>query len=86
MVILYVVAFIAIGAIIGFAGSRLFEGSNPVISILLGLVGSLGLSWVASLLGIGGGFLSLTLWGIVAAIIGACLLVGIYGFVNKRLN
>lgn len=86
MVILYVVAFVAIGAVIGFLGSRLFEGSNPVISILLGLVGSLGLSWVASLLGLGGGFLALTLWGIVTAIIGACLLVGLYGIINKRLN
>ena len=86
MVILYIAAFVAIGVVIGFLGSRLFEGSSPVISILMGLVGSLGLSWLGSLFGLGGGFLSFTLWGLVIAILGACLLTGIYGFISKRMG
>lgn len=85
MTVVSVLVFIAIGALIGFAAKRLlFEKASATISILLGIVGSTGLSWGASLLGWGSGILGFSAWGIFAAIIGACLLSGIYGFVANR--
>lgn len=85
MAIVSVAVFLVIGIAIGFAGSMLFPQSNKLLSILLGAVGSIGLSWVAKLLGFGAGFLSFSLWGIIAAIVGACLLTAIYGVIAKRI-
>lgn len=81
---LSILAFVAIGALVGYLGTRLFEGANLWISILLGLVGSFGASWLGKFLGMGTGFMSFSLWGIVFAILGACLLVAVYGFFARR--
>lgn len=81
---LSILAFLAIGALVGFLGTRLFEQSNLTISILLGMVGSFGFSWLAKLLGLGTGFLSFSLWGVVFGILGACVCVAIYGFIARR--
>lgn len=83
--LLSVVVFIAIGGLIGFLGSRLFEGSSLLIDILLGLVGAFGFSWLASLLGLGSGFMTFSLWGLVTGIAGAFLLVAVYGLIQRRL-
>lgn len=82
--ILCVLVFIAMGAAIGFAGNMMSEKSNRVVSIVLGVAGSLGISWIASLLGLGAGFLAFSVWGIVFGILGACVLVGIYTVISKR--
>lgn len=82
--ILAALAFLAIGALAGFLGTRLFEGINTLASIVLGVVGSFAASWIAKLLGLGTGFLSFSLWGVVFGIIGACLFVAIYGFIARR--
>lgn len=82
--LLSILAFLAIGALVGFLGARLFEGISMIASVLLGVVGSFGASWIAKLLGLGTGFLSFSLWGVVFGIIGACLLVAIYGFIARK--
>lgn len=79
-----VLIFIAVGALVGFLGSRLFKGSSLIIDMLLGLVGSFGFSWLASLLGLGTGFVSFSVWGLIIGILGACLLVAIYGLISRR--
>lgn len=81
---LSILAFAAVGALIGFLGYKLFSGTSLLVSIFLGLAGSFGISWVAKLLHFGTGFLSISLWGMVAGILGACLFVGIYGFIMQR--
>lgn len=81
---LCILVFIAIGAAVGFVGSMISEKANRMVSIVLGLAGSLGISWIVSLFGLGAGFVSFSLWGIIAGIVGACLLVGIYAAVSKR--
>lgn len=79
-----VLIFAAVGLIIGFLGSRLFAGASLLISLLLGLVGSFGVSWLASLLNLGAGFLHFSWWGLIMGIVGACLAVAIYGFIARR--
>lgn len=79
-----VLIFVAVGALVGFIGSRIFKGTSLLIDIVLGLVGSFGISWLVSLLGLGGGFLTFTVWGLVFGILGAFLLVAIYGFIQGR--
>lgn len=82
--ILCILVFAIIGAAIGFAGTLLSDQGNKVLSIILGVVGSLGVSWIASLLGLGAGFLAFSLWGIIFGVLGACILVGVYAMTNRR--
>lgn len=82
--LLPILAFLAIGGLVGFLGTRLFEGTSMAVSLLLGVLGSFGASWIAKLLGLGAGFLAFSLWGVVFGIIGACLLVAIYGLIARR--
>lgn len=79
-----VVIFAAVGLLIGFLGSRLFSGVNLGISLILGVIGSIGIAWVASLLGLGSGLLTFSWWGLIMGILGSCLVVAIYGFIAKR--
>lgn len=81
---LWVLLFIAIGALIGFLGTRLFRGMSLAISLLLGVVGSLGISWVGKLLGLGAGFTAFSWWGLIFGIVGAFLVVAIYGLIAQR--
>lgn len=86
MKIVAILAFTAIGALIGFLANRfLFQTTSLVINILLGVAGSLGASWGMSLLGYGTGILSFSLWGILFGVLGACLLVAIYGLISRYL-
>lgn len=79
-----ILIFAAVGLLVGFLGSRLFGGSSLLLSLLLGLVGSFGVSWLASLLKLGTGFITFSWWGLVMGILGASLAVGIYGFIVRR--
>ena len=73
--------WIVFGLIAGLVAKLLMPGKDPggfVITILLGIVGSVLGGYVARLLGIGGGSLT----GFVMAVIGACLLLGVYRLVK----
>lgn len=87
MNVLSVLCFTAIGALIGFLFNYfLYTSSSLSISIILGIVGSLAFSWLGKLLGLGQGFFVFSVWGMLFAILGAALLVWIYGFISKRRN
>lgn len=87
MKVVAVLAFIAIGALIGFLANRLlFADTSLAVNILLGIAGSLGASWGMSLLGYGTGILSFSWQGIVFGILGACLLVAIYCLISRYLD
>lgn len=79
-----ILIFAAVGLLIGFLGSRLFGGTSLLLNLLLGLVGSFGVSWVASLLKVGAGFMTFSWWGLVMGILGACLTVGVYGLIVRH--
>lgn len=83
---LWVLLFIAIGALVGFLGTRLFKGMSLVLSLLLGVVGSLGISWVGKLLGAGLGFTAFSWWGLILGIAGAALVVAVYGLIARRVE
>lgn len=80
---LTILMFVAIGALIGFLGAKLFQNTSLILTIILGLLGSFGASWVANLLGLGAGVLSFSIWGLVFGVLGACLFVGVYGLISR---
>lgn len=79
-----VLLFIAIGTLAGILGARFFKGTSLVFNIILGLIGSLGFSWLGGWLGLGAGFFALSVWGLIFGTLGACLTVIVYGCLSKR--
>lgn len=76
-----ILGWIIFGLIAGIVAKLLMPGRDPggfIITILLGIVGSVLGGYVAKALGIGGGWLA----GFVMAVIGACLLLGIYRLIK----
>ena len=72
-----ILSWIVFGLIAGIVAKLLMPGRDPggfIITILLGIAGSILGGYVARLLGIGGGWLT----GFVMAVIGALLLLVIY--------
>lgn len=77
--------WIIFGLIAGIIAKMLMPGKDPggfIITILLGIVGSVLGGYLAKALGIGGGWLT----GFVMAVIGACLLLWIYRLVKGSGN
>ena len=73
--------WIIFGLIAGVVAKLLMPGRDPggfIITILLGIAGAVLGGYVAKFLGITGGWLT----GFVMAVIGACLLLGIYRLIK----
>lgn len=81
-----VIAWIVLGLIAGAIAKLIMPGKDPggiIVTILLGIVGALLGGWLASLVGAGtGGTLSIS--SIIAAIVGALILLAIYRVVVGR--
>lgn len=76
-----ILSWIVFGLIAGIVAKLLMPGRDPggfIITILLGIAGSILGGYIAQLLGIGGGWLT----GFVMAVIGALLLLAIYRLVK----
>jgi uncharacterized membrane protein YeaQ/YmgE (transglycosylase-associated protein family) len=76
-----ILSWIVFGLIAGIVAKLLMPGKDPggfIVTILLGIAGSLLGGYIAKLLGIGGGWLT----GFVMAVIGALLLLAIYRLVK----
>ena len=76
-----ILSWIVFGLVAGIVAKLLMPGKDPggfIITILLGIAGSILGGYVAKLLGIGGGWLT----GFVMAVIGALLLLAIYRLVK----
>jgi uncharacterized membrane protein YeaQ/YmgE (transglycosylase-associated protein family) len=82
-----VIGAIILGIVAGFLGRALMPGPNPMgflATTLLGLAGAVvGFLLFTSLLGIGDED-TFDLGGIVGAVIGVLILLGIYGAVQRR--
>lgn len=73
---------LAIGALAGFLGSKIFSGAGKglLINLLIGIVGGFLGGWLFGLIGIGGGGL---LWQLISATVGAIALLWIISLIKK---
>ena len=79
-----IITWIIIGLIAGALAKLIMPGDDPggiIVTIIIGMVGSLLGGFLASLVGLGGGGL---IWSIIVAIIGAIILLAIYRAVVGR--
>lgn len=81
---MYIVWWIIVGLIAGWATGRIMRGSGygPLMDILLGIVGAVIGGWIVSAVGFAGG--GGMIYTIIVAIIGACLLVAIARALSGR--
>ena len=79
-----IITWIIIGLIAGALAKLIMPGDDPggiIITIVIGMVGSVLGGFLASLVGLGGGGL---IWSIIVAVIGAIILLAIYRAVAGR--
>ena len=79
-----IISWIIIGLIAGALAKLIMPGDDPggiIVTIIIGMVGSLLGGFLASLVGLGGGGL---IWSIIVAIIGAIILLAIYRAIAGR--
>jgi len=79
-----IITWIIIGLIAGALAKLIMPGDDPggiIVTIIIGMVGSLLGGFLASLVGLGGGGL---IWSIIVAVIGAIILLAIYRAVVGR--
>ena len=78
----YWLLYILIGALAGWIGGMIVKGSGSGfwINLLLGIVGAIVGSWLLGLIGLAGGTL---LWRLVAAVVGAIVLLLIWGLISR---
>ncbi len=79
-----IITWIIIGLIAGALAKLIMPGDDPggiIVTIIIGMVGSLLGGFLASLVGLGGGGF---IWSIIVAIIGAIILLAIYRAVAGR--
>ena len=79
-----IITWIIIGLIAGALAKLIMPGDDPggiIITIIIGMVGSVIGGFLAGLVGLGGGGL---IWSIIVAVIGAIILLAIYRAVAGR--
>jgi len=79
-----IITWIIIGLIAGALAKLIMPGDDPggiIVTIIIGMVGSLLGGFLASLVGLGGGGL---IWSIIVAVIGAIILLAIYRAIAGR--
>jgi len=83
-----ILVWIIVGAIAGFAASKVVgQGLGLLWDIVVGILGAFLGGWLASLFGISVGTGTLTLGGVVAAFVGAViLLLGLRAVSGRRLR
>ena len=80
-----VLAWIVLGLIAGFIGSKIVNksGEGLILDIVLGIVGAIVGGWLFSLVG-AGGVTGLNLYSIFVAIIGSVVVLFVYHAVFRR--
>jgi len=79
-----IITWIIIGLIAGALAKLIMPGDDPggiIVTIIIGMVGSLLGGFLASLVGLGGGGL---IWSVIVAVIGAIILLAIYRAIAGR--
>jgi uncharacterized membrane protein YeaQ/YmgE (transglycosylase-associated protein family) len=82
MRIMVFLIWLALGAVAGFFGSRLFnrDGANKILDVALGVVGAVVCGYAGTLMGIGGvsGANLMSLLSAVVAVVGALAVLAVY--------
>ncbi len=86
MTLWQVIVYLAIGALIGWAASKVMKSRGGLVrNIVVGIAGSFLGGWVAGFLGIEKPYLlDISLVGMLVAIGGACLLIWIGRFITGK--
>jgi uncharacterized membrane protein YeaQ/YmgE (transglycosylase-associated protein family) len=88
MQIMVFLIWLALGALAGFFGSRLFNParSNPVLDVALGVFGAVVCGYAGTLMGIGGvtGVNLMSLLSAIVAVVGALAVLSVYRSVAAR--
>lgn len=81
-----IVVWLIVGAIAGFVASKVVtgKGMGPLWDIVVGIAGAFLGGWLASLAGIGVSTGTFTVGGVVAAIVGAIILLGVFRLLTGR--
>ena len=80
--------WIIVGLIAGALAKFALPGDDPggiIVTIIIGIVGAILGGWLLSLLGIGGAGSGGWIFSIIAGVIGAVILLGIYRLVANRV-
>ncbi len=79
------IVFVLIGAVAGWLGSLIIKGSGSGfwINLLLGVVGAVLGGWLFGVLGLPGGSL---LWQFIAAVVGAVVVLIIWGIIARAFR
>lgn len=80
-----IIAWLILGLIAGFIGSKLVNksGEGLLLDIILGIVGAMVGGWVFSLFG-GSGVNGLNLYSLLVAVIGSVLVLVVYHAIARR--
>ncbi|MBX9701081.1 MAG: GlsB/YeaQ/YmgE family stress response membrane protein [Acetobacteraceae bacterium] len=80
-----IIAWIILGLIAGFIASKIMTGSGSglVMNLVLGVVGALVGGFLVNILG-GAGVTGFNLWSLLVAVLGAVVVLWIFGAVNSR--
>ena len=80
-----IIAWIVLGLIAGFIGSKLVNktGEGFFLDIALGVVGAVVGGWLFNLFGMSG-VTGLNIYSLIVAVIGAVVLLGVYHAIRRR--
>ena len=86
MTLWQIIVYLAIGALIGWAASRVMKSKGGLIrNIIVGIAGSFLGGWIADLIGLERPYLlNISVVGMLVAIGGACLLIAIGRFITGK--
>lgn len=81
-----ILLWLILGALAGWLAGLIMgsNGRNWLVNILIGVLGAAIGGFVASLLGLGG-ITGFNLYSLLIAVVGACLLLGIYNLLRRHL-
>lgn len=68
-----ILTFVLLGTAGGFLLTRRYRSASLLACIIAGILGSLSLSWLASLAGLGKGYAAFSPWGVLFGVAGAFL-------------
>lgn len=80
-----IIAWIILGLIAGFIGSKLYQGSGQgfVVDVVLGIIGAVVGGYLFSLMG-SSGVTGVNIWSLLVAIVGALIVQFIYHQIADR--
>lgn len=82
-----ILIWILVGLVAGFLAKAIMpgkQGGGWIATAILGIVGALVGGWLSSVLGLGGGTTGFNISSILTAVVGALIVLFIYGLVTKN--